>query len=407
MKHARRDHSALSLDCLETPAHEITAQTEWDAFIRQTGAEVYFLTGWQEAWWQHYGPGFARSRKPACYILRDGAQIVAVLPFCIEVIWTGLGPVKIARLAGIDPNFAVMTLPITPGQEGAVLGAVTDHLTQQMRCAAISLSPLSDRSPQLEALRALAAERSSVSGLRDRSDRGHTLMDLPESLDSFMAALSKSRRREVRRDIKRLTESEPLRNVSSDADTLDAMMDRFIALHTTQWEAAGKGGHFSDWRVAATYYRALLHRLAPEGCAAIDEQWLGDTLLSSQLRYTSGDKAYWWLNARAIDPRFEKVGLGRVGLVERVGDLIDADIRLVEAGAGEYEYKLSYGGELVPVHSIVLAGTGPVARLRAQALLLWADAIHLFYYRIWFLKIRPRLGTRPRALWTSWIRTRL
>ena len=82
-------------------------------------------------------------------------------------------------------------------------------------------------------------------------------------------------------------------------------------------------------------------------------------------------------------------------------------MRLVEAGAGEYEYKLSYGGELVPLHSIVLAADRPGARFGMRALLLWADALHLGYYRVWFLKLRPRLGLRPRPLWTRWIRSRL
>ncbi|MGJ5620531.1 GNAT family N-acetyltransferase [Sulfitobacter sp. MF3-043] len=398
MKHAKTDSSPLSLECHEAPAHQLTTCQDWDAHITGTGAEIYFLIGWQEAWWAHYGQSFAASRRPISFILRDGAQIVATLPICIETIWAGPAPIKTARLAGIDPNFAIITLPIAPGYEAAVLQRVFDHLTHDMRCAVFSLSPVSDRSPQLDAIRSMAP-------LRDRNDRGHTLMALPDSPDGFMAALSKSRRREVRRDIKRLTEDEPLRNISSDANTLDEMMDRFIDLHTKQWQAAGKGGHFSDWRVASAFYRVLLHRLAPDGHAAIDEQWLGDTILSSQLRYTLGDKAYWWLNARSIDPKFEKIGLGRVGLVERVSALITAGTQLVEAGAGEYEYKLSYGGELVPVHTIVFAN--PAKRLRAQMLLLWADAVHLLYYRIWFLKLRPRLGTRPRALWTRWIRTRL
>lgn len=403
MKHAETDSHRLSLECHEAPAHRLNASEEWDAHILQTGAEVYFLTSWQEAWWAHYGKSFSASRKPVSFILREGGQIVGVLPVCIETIWVGPLPVRTARLAGIDPNFAMMTLPILTGKETVVLEAVFAHLTGELRCAAISLSPLSDRSSQLAHVRGIGG----VSKLRDRSDRGHTLMALPDSPDDFMAALSKSRRREVRRDIKRLTEDDPLRNVSSDATTLDEMADRFIDLHTRQWQAAGKGGHFADWRVAAQFYRALLHRLAPDGHAAIDEQWLGDTLLSSQLRYTLGDKAYWWLNARSIDPKFEKVGLGRVGLVERVNELITTGTRLVEAGAGEYEYKLSYGGELVPVHTLVFAAPRPFARLQAQALMLWADTLHLLYYRIWFLKLRPRLGTRPRALWTSWIRARL
>ena len=407
MKQIRQDHHLLSLECLEVPAHQLSAPEEWDALVQQTGAEIYFLSGWQKVWWHHYGADFSSGRKPACFILRKGGQVVGVLPFCLETIWAGPVPVRVARLAGVDSNFAVMTLPIAAGMETEALTAVFDFLVHDLHCTTISLSPLSQQSQQLESIRAACASCRAVTEVRYRSDRGHTLMHLPDHPDSFMAALSKSRRREVRRDLKRLTRDEPLRSACSTPDTQDDMMDRFIDLHTRQWQAAGKGGHFSDWRVAAAFYRALLHQLAPNGQAAIDEQWLGETLLSSQLRFTLGTKTYWWLNARSVDPRFGKVGLGRVGLVERVEDLINAGSRLVEAGAGKYEYKLSYGGELVPLHSLVLASTRPVARLQARALLLWADALHLLYYRLWFLKIRPRLNTRPRPLWTAWIRTRL
>lgn len=404
MTAASPSSSGLALECFETLAGGPSTGEEWDAFVDRSGAEIYFLTAWQQAWWNHYGPGFAASRKSACLLLRDGPEIVGALPFCIETFRVGPVRARIARLAGVDPNFAVVTLPITPGYESAVLKAAFDHLVNSLSCVAISLSPLSDRSAQLSGIRLMG---DAMCILRDHSARGHTLMDLPDSPTAFMAALSKSRRREVRRDLKRLAEAGELRNVTSEADGVDAVMDRFVDLHTQQWQAAGKGGHFADWRVTAAFYRELLHRLAPQGQAAIDEQWLGDALLSSQLRYASGTKAYWWLNARSMDPRFEKIGLGRVGLVERAGALIASGVRLVEAGAGEYEYKLSYGGELVPVHSIVLAPDRGSARRRARALLFWADVLNLFYYRIWFLKLRPRLGLPPRALWTSWIRTRL
>lgn len=393
------------LKCIRLPAHELPNRADWDDLVAETGADIYFLTDWQAAWWAHYGPSFSSSRQPVCYELRDQTGLRAALPVCIETIWAGPVPVRVARLAGVDPNFAVMSLPISEGDDATFFDAVFDHLTRHLNCSAISLSPLSDRARHLSRLRGPASR--GVSRLRDQSPRGHTLMALPDSHDAFMSALSKSRRREVRRDLKRLNEIAPLRNTSARPDTVDQAMDRFVELHTQQWVAAGKGGHFSDWSKAADFYRELLQRLAAKGQATIDEQWQGDRLLSSQLRFTLGSKAYWWLNARETDPAYSKIGLGRVGLVERVAGLIAEGIGLVEAGAGEYEYKLSYGGELVPLHSIVLAGGRPLPRLRARCLLLWADGLHLFYYRLWFLKLRPRLGTRPRALWTSWIRTRL
>ena len=47
---------------------------------------------------------------------------------------------------------------------------------------------------------------------------------------------------------------------------------------------------------------------------------------------------------------------------------------------------------------------------RFQLGLTQADLIHLLYYRVWFLKLAPRLrqklGLKPRPLWRLWIRSR-
>ena len=387
-------------------AEEAKTDAEIAALIDQTGAEIYFTEAWRKAWWTHYGKSFERSRLPATLVVRDGTKIVAVLPFCIERFWLGPIPVRLARLAGVDPNFAVLVLPVAEGYSGAVFEAVFSHLTTTLKCDAISFSPISERSTQLAAVRAAIATSSEVMLCRDRSQRHHTLMDLPETADKFLASLSKSRRREHNRDIKRLTEVDTLETRGSTPETVQAAMDRFVAQHTEQWKKMGKGGHFSDWPVAEPFYRDLLERLSPAGQAGLDELWLGKTLLSSQLRYSQGAKAYWWLNARSAAPEFAKIGLGRVGLVERVGDLIRAGVRSVDAGAGEYEYKLAYGGELVPIHDLLVSRRGLLARGRVKMLMVWSDLLHLLYYRLWFLKIIPRFGFGPRPLWRAWIRSR-
>ena len=403
------ERPGLTLECLKTASPEPELCREWDEFVSAMQAEIYFTTGWLAAWWANYGPTWSASRSAATIVIRDNGRIVGLLPFCTETIWVGPVPVRFARLAGVDPNFTVVTLPLAPGREGPVLNKAVAYLTSHLGCDAVCLSPLSDRSGQLEAIRGVERDTPSVEMVRDRSDRSHTLMTLPDTAEDFFSALSKSRRREHRRDLKQLAEVGTLQNRSTTPETTDAALDRFVAQHTAQWHAADKGGHFADWSVAEGFYRDLLRHLSPSGQAALDEQLLDETLLSSQLRFNLGSKSYWWLNSRSIQTEHRAFGLGRIGLVERVGDLIDKGIHTVEAGAGEYEYKLSYGGELIPVHSIVLGSTAPLAKIRARLLLLLSDGLHLVHYRIWFLRLLPRLrrlGMKPRSLWKSWIRTR-
>ncbi|MEQ8901162.1 MAG: GNAT family N-acetyltransferase [Roseovarius sp.] len=385
---------------------DVKSELESAALIDQTGAEIYFTDAWLAAWWKHYGKSFAPSRQSATLVVRNSGKIIAVLPFYTERFWLGPIPVRLARLAGVDPNFAILNLPVAEGNAATVFEAVLPHLTTTLKCDAISFSPISERSAQLTALRSAVAASTEVVLCRDRSQRHHTLMDLPETFEKFFASLSKSRRREHNRDVKRLTEMDSLETRESTSETVQAAMCRFVAQHTTQWETKGKGGHFADWPQAEAFYRDLLEHLSPTGQAGLDELWLGKTLLSSQLRYSQGTKAYWWLNARSTAPEFAKIGLGRVGLVERIGDLLRAGIRTIDAGAGDYEYKLAYGGELVPIHDLLISRRSPLARGRVKMLMIWADVLHLLYYRLWFLKIAPKFGFGSRPLWRAWIRSR-
>lgn len=86
-------------------------------------------------------------------------------------------------------------------------------------------------------------------------------------------------------------------------------------------------------------------------------------------------------------------------------------VYLIEGGRGHYDYKLACGGVSVPVWRLLLFPDRPLARLRLRWLVGWSDLLNLLYYRIWFLKLAPRLqrrfGRRPRPLWRSWIRSRV
>jgi CelD/BcsL family acetyltransferase involved in cellulose biosynthesis len=188
-----------------------------------------------------------------------------------------------------------------------------------------------------------------------------------------------------------------------------ARLNAFEGLHGDQWRSIGKAGHFGDWPDAMAFARAVMARLAASDRAWIDEHWCGDVLLSAQYGFSQGGRVYWWLIGRTMDPDFVRLGVGRVGLVERVRGLISQGVKEIEAGAGEYDYKLNYGGVLVPMGRVVLVTPG--AEWRVRLLLRYADLLDLLYYRIWFLKLAPRFrkltGSRPRALWRVWRRTRL
>jgi CelD/BcsL family acetyltransferase involved in cellulose biosynthesis len=184
-------------------------------------------------------------------------------------------------------------------------------------------------------------------------------------------------------------------------------LDRFVALHTAQWRAEGKLGHFGDWPGSEAFTRDLVSRMAVTGRARFYEIAGDGRVLAIEQCFALGDRCYWRLPARDPDPELRKMGLGRTSAAELFRVIVEDGQTTVEAGPGHYEYKVRLGGAEHPLRRLVISGRSASSRRRAAVLLGWADLLHLVYYRGWFLKLAPRLGYRRRPLSRSWIRTRL
>lgn len=374
-------------------------RAEWLELMARTGADVCFDPDWLSAW--AAGPG--RGTRILLMEARENGRLAALLPFAL----TRVGPLRtrIARPAGTDPLAPLMRLPAEEAAAAPALAAALARLLGAEGCAGVSFSPVSEALGTHDAL--AEAARTADADLMQAPAGVHTLFRLPESFEAYLAGLSKKRRNLFRRELRQLGETRALdsRAIAPSAQDFDA----FRALHDRQWRAAGRPGHFGDWPDAAAFHRALTGTLAPRGVMRLDR--LSDEAgpIAEQLLYVSGGVAWWRLPARRLDPDTEKLGAGRIGLVLMLERLIGEGVRLVEGGAGDYDYKKTWGGEAVPLRRMIAHRPGPAPGLRV--LLAWADLLHLAYYRVWVLKLAPRLsqrlGQRRRPLWRAWIRSRI
>src|SRR3954467_12699651 len=107
---------------------------EWDEFVERSGSDIYFTVDWLQAWWQHYG----RGRTFAGLVVRAGERIIGALPFCVQRVWAGPVPVRLARFAGGDSTIAVFTPAVAAGYEEPVLRAACERLLDGARCDAVS-----------------------------------------------------------------------------------------------------------------------------------------------------------------------------------------------------------------------------------------------------------------------------
>jgi CelD/BcsL family acetyltransferase involved in cellulose biosynthesis len=375
---------------------------EWDDFVERSGSDIYFTVDWLQAWWTHYG----RGRTFMGLIARDGDRMVAALPFCVARLWAGPVPVRLARFVGADSTLPVFTPAIAAGFEEAVLRAAVERLLGDAGCDAVSLSPLSGESP-VAAAAARVAGAEHLALVRADSPGPHTLFRLPGSFEDYLAGLGKSQRRDHGRFLRQLHKRQAITYRTVSGDEAIAAFDGFLELHAAHWQAQGKLGHFGDWPASEDFNRELLARMAASGRARFYEIAGDGQVLAMEYSFVLGERCYWRLPARDLDPELQKLRLGRLSLAEMFRVLIEDGRTLVEAGPGHYEYKLRLGAEEHPLRRVVISGRSVSSRWRAALLLRWADLLHLVYYRGWFLKLAPRLRVKRRPLWRPWIRTRV
>ena len=393
-------HASIDVAWLDDPADVMKLETEWEALADQTGADIYLTPGWFGVWWKHFG----QKRQLKCLVARENGALVAILPFSLERLWAGPVPLTLARLAGTDPHCLIFRLPALAHTQTTICQSACDHLLGDGVADAISLTPVSELSEMLGTARAV----KSVD-LTDQPAGAHTVFELPSDFDGYMAKLSKKRRSQYRRDVKGL---ESAYEMTTQIDVPGAQGFRdFIDFHNIQWQAVGKGGHFYDWPGSAAFYQDLADTLKDKKQVQFHTQTGSDGPLATQFALVCGGTCHWRLPARSLDETADRLSIGKVGLVQMIEALTAQGITRVEGGMGSYPYKLSYGGEMVDVHRIILSSQSASTRLRLKVMLKWSEAFNFLYYRLWFIKLAPRIRSRTgmkfHALSRHWIKTRI
>lgn len=394
----------IALTWLSDPAELSALGTEWQALADKVGADVFMRPDWMAVWWPHFGAG----RQLACMVARKAGVLIGVLPFVLERIWLGPLPQRIARLAGIDPNCIVFQLPLENAWAKPVLQAAMLHLIRNLKCSAVSFTPVSDVAGYLPILQDLAGQDLNLT-VRDEAAGMHVIFDFTPKFDDYLALLTKRRRSQFRRDVKGLQEVFGMTQSHFAPDA--RAFDDFIAFHALQWQALGRGGHFVDWPGSAAFYHDLAAQTAATKLVQLDLLNGTDGALATEFSLVAAHTAHWRLPARRIGADVDRLSAGKVVFILMFERMIAEGITRIEAGRGEYGYKVDYGGQTVPVHRLIVSGASSLAQLRLKLLLGFSDLLHLLYYRIWFLKLAPGwrnlTGGRPRPLWRSWIRSRL
>lgn len=382
-----------------------SGRKEWDDFVLSVGGDIYMTYDWCRIWWSYYG----KKRILAVLIFRMNDQLAGILPFFIEQL--GIGPVSIrtAKLLGSDFTLSLCHPPVRKAQAVEIFRSGLELLAKDYDCDAIFLAPVSEKYYALIDLENASVHLQNILGnCRIRKISTHTLFHLPAQFDDYLQSLDKRQRGNYRRDMNLLNKDFRLAtDVISERPPVANEFEDFVRMHEHQWKSENMMGQFGDWPRSIQFNRDLIQAQAKLERVRFYRLLADDTVVSSQYCFVFGKSNYWRLPARVVGNSWDKYGFGRIGLISMIEENIQEGIKVIEAGQGHYDYKNHLGGCEYSLLSVRLIANKKGARLRTFLLEQLSRALQLFYYRIWFCRIAPRLKYFQRPLWEWWIRTRL
>ena len=312
-----------------------------------------------------------------------------------------------AKLVGSDSTLAVMEPLVQPSLGHEAFGLAIKQLFADDHVDMVHVGPCSATTAHVGAVRAAASKLDAGQIVRDREVGSHTVFDMSDGFEGYLKSLSSHQRSNYRRKLKKLNNSFTLDlDVVQAGPALEYEFESFVDMHQAQWKAVNKLGHFEDWPGSREYSWDLVRGLAASDRVRLVRLLADDRVVAYYWCFAFNGTYYWRLSARLFGPEWDQFALGRVGVVKMM-ELANGDgATAIEAGIGSYGYKENLNAQTHPLHSIVVRRNGLLPHLRALFTLACGDFLDLAYYRVWFIRVSPRVKLLRRPLWRGWIRRR-
>lgn len=375
---------------------------EWDAFVERVSGDIFLTYDWCRIWWKYFGKG----RQLRIYLFRADRELVGLMPMFLETV--RIGPISVRRAKMVSSDSS--TSQFRPAIEAEFLGPVVETLLEDIEtfaCDQIVLGPLAGRYASYPEL--LDCLRQACGGKREpeiKEDFVQTYYPLAASHDRWLETLSSPQRNLFGRDYRNLKKQglSFLFEVA-DGETWEAMFDDFVELHQEYWNRKGKLGHFGGLPQSLSFYRELARAQLDRGRLRLFCLRCSDGSRAYSYNFRCGDMYFEYILARSLDAP-QGVSVSRLLHSETVKQATGESAEWVDTMRGEYEYKRRLGGRTFPLRLIYLNRADPLGRIRIRLFNGAIRLLHLFYYKIYFYRLSPKLPLhRRKGLWNVWVRT--
>ncbi|HWB09117.1 MAG TPA: GNAT family N-acetyltransferase [Pirellulales bacterium] len=341
--------------------------TDWDELAGLAGHWNALARGvpfrswcWLAAWWRHYGQS-ARNARRRLFVLAaydDDRRLIGLAPWYVE---SHAGGREVVRFLGSgDVCSDYLSILALPGREKEVAVALAGWLcggstSPDCEWSTLLLSGVdADDAVTRHFVSAIEAHGSLV--LREPGQNCWRIA-LPATWDGYLATLSKSHRKQLRRLQRRLfdTGRATLRLVRDEAD-LQQGLSILADLHTRRRKALGQPGRFASRQFAA-FHQDAARQLLGQGNLRLAWVEVDGRPLAAEYQVTGNDVVYAYQSG--IDPSALDVEPGRLVTMATLRRAIEEGYRAFDLLRGDEPYKSHWRAQPRPSMQIrILPGRG-------------------------------------------------
>lgn len=337
---------------------------DWD---RLSGGVPFRSWAWLSVWWRHYGEHAGSRRGARLFVpcVFDHADtLVGLAPWYLE---RGRAQGRVVRMLGSGEVCSdYLSVLCQPGREHQVTQALADYLTED--------EYVKDRGHQpwdLLELTGIDAEDLAVGHLVEHlAQRGHTIhrragpncwrIELPATWDEYLARLSKSHRKQLRRFQRNVLDTgrAVLHSVEHLGD-LPRAIEVLIDLH--QRRAAGQPGCFASARFTA-FHREVMPNLLRGG--QLQLHWLELDGRPAAAEYHLAAAGVVYAYQSGVAPEILDEEPGRLITLATLQRAIEQGYRAFDFLRGDEPYKAHFRAQPRPSLAVRVVAKRSSAQLR-------------------------------------------
>jgi CelD/BcsL family acetyltransferase involved in cellulose biosynthesis len=348
-------------------AHELARLTEpWNLLA---GGIPFRTWDWLEAWWRKYGTSRGSDGDVSLFVLsvQDCGELVGIAPWFIQGSpWAG----RTLRFLGTGEVCSdYLGLLVSPGKEAALAAAVANWLSGEAagRWDLIELTELDEND---HVVRGLANEMNTRGCTLDwRAGATCWRVELPASWEEYIATLSRSHRKQVRRMQRRLFETQRARlhTVTSQAE-LGRAMNLLVTLHQRRQRSLGRAGCFASPQFS-NFHAEVTRRLL--GRRRLRLHWLELDGQPVAVEYHLAGDSGIFVYQGGMDPAVQADSPGHLITLATIKLAIEQGYRYFDFLRGDEAYKRHWRAAPRPTVNLRIVPNRLATRLRHN---IWAAA---------------------------------